>query len=61
MDWELHTAKSRLWANRAELRGWLRAAGGGVPAGTCFKDLGVLASAGAARRSPVAADRVRAA
>eukprot|EP00974_Lingulodinium_polyedra_P028628 2758136-Lingulodinium_polyedra.AAC.1 len=59
MDWELHTSKSRLWANGAQLRAWLRAGGGGVPAGTSFKDLGVLATAGPARRSPVAADRIR--
>eukprot|EP00974_Lingulodinium_polyedra_P040135 3852353-Lingulodinium_polyedra.AAC.1 len=40
MDWELHTSKCRLWANGAQLRDWLRAGGGGIPAGTSFKDLG---------------------
>eukprot|EP00974_Lingulodinium_polyedra_P085664 8295867-Lingulodinium_polyedra.AAC.1 len=40
MDWQLNSAKSRLWANTAALRRWLAAEGGGVPASTSFKDLG---------------------
>eukprot|EP00974_Lingulodinium_polyedra_P029130 2807776-Lingulodinium_polyedra.AAC.1 len=61
MDWDLHTSRSRPWANAAELRRWLKAAGGGVPASACFKGFGALASAGPARRSPVTAERVQAA
>eukprot|EP00974_Lingulodinium_polyedra_P012403 1197221-Lingulodinium_polyedra.AAC.1 len=59
MDWELNSAKSRVWANARTLRRWLAAGGGGVPASTTFKDLGVLASAGPARRAPVTAERVK--
>eukprot|EP00974_Lingulodinium_polyedra_P078949 7647283-Lingulodinium_polyedra.AAC.1 len=59
MDWQLNAAKSRLWANTAGLRRWLAAEGGGVPASTTFKELGVAAHAGPARRAPVAAARVR--
>eukprot|EP00974_Lingulodinium_polyedra_P074164 7186208-Lingulodinium_polyedra.AAC.1 len=59
MDWQLNSAKSRLWANTRVLRRWLAAEGGGVPAATCFKDLGVTAHAGPARRAPVAAERIR--
>eukprot|EP00974_Lingulodinium_polyedra_P092630 8973943-Lingulodinium_polyedra.AAC.1 len=59
MDWQLNSGKSRLWANTAQLRRWLTAEGGGVPASTTFKDLGVVARAGPARRAPVAAERIR--
>eukprot|EP00974_Lingulodinium_polyedra_P018088 1752476-Lingulodinium_polyedra.AAC.1 len=39
--WSLNLRKSRQFANTDALRKWPAACGGGVPASTTFRDLGV--------------------
>eukprot|EP00974_Lingulodinium_polyedra_P038583 3697752-Lingulodinium_polyedra.AAC.1 len=50
-DWHLNAAKLVHFANTAAFRRWPRASGGGIPAATTFKDLGVMSSAGPGRRA----------
>eukprot|EP00974_Lingulodinium_polyedra_P084089 8142713-Lingulodinium_polyedra.AAC.1 len=59
MDWELNISKSRVWWKAQTLRRRLPAKGGGAPASTTFKDLGVVASAGPARQAPATAERIK--
>lgn len=59
MDWKLHRGKSVLFANTRELRVWLRRQQPQIATVTCFRDLGVVASAGPARRCAVSGSRVR--
>eukprot|EP00974_Lingulodinium_polyedra_P123320 11186347-Lingulodinium_polyedra.AAC.1 len=58
-DWQVNSKKSCQFANSAALRRWLHARGGGIPAGTTFRGLSVLAHAGPGRRAPVGAGRAR--
>lgn len=59
MDWRLNRGKSAQFANRRDLRRWLRLQHPEVGATTGIRDLGVVATAGPARRCPVSGARVR--
>ena len=61
MGWQLNRGKSVQFASSAALRRWLATQTPLVAAGTGFKDLGAVASAGPRRRCAVAAERVLAA
>ena len=58
MGWQLNRGKSVHFANSAAVRRWLSAQALGISAGTSFKDLGVVATAGRRRRCAVAPSRL---
>jgi ribonuclease HI len=57
--WQLHSRKCVQFANSAAARRWLCERWPEIPVGTEAKDLGVVASTGRARRSPIAPTRVQ--
>ena len=58
MTWQLNLVKSAQFANTAAARAWLREQCPALPVSNHVKDLGVTATAGRARRAPVAAARL---
>ena len=61
MDWRLHEVKSKQFANNATVRRWLQRQTPSIGVTTSVRDLGVVATAGTKRQTPVAAARLRAA
>ena len=59
MDWRLNRTKSAQFGNSSLLRDALRRLRPEIPVGTTFRDLGVAAVAGPARRCAVSAARLR--
>lgn len=57
--WQLHATKCVQFANSEAARSWLRERWPSIPTGTEVKDLGVIATTGRARRSPIAPARAQ--
>ena len=57
--WQLHARKCVQFANSEQARAWLRQRWPDIPVGVTARDLGVVASAGGVRRSPLTRESLR--